>query len=187
MTEKSMSQVCDLLGKTCSGPVKYYLTEHNHIGIRVNQSITEVSSGDDLDDSDLRSSPGYLKILKSIEVGEDFDTHVLSIKTPLDLDIKELDISGHKFPIQKFSYAKSYTYVIKAPKVQTYRSSIISAFALEAYLEQEVNEDESDTTETNSEQTPPPAPMVAPTESPIEAGPTPAGRPALGGNTSLPI
>ena len=151
MTEKSMSQVCSLLGKRCSGPIVFYLNENGRLGLRLSALLKEA---DELEMSDLTDTPEYLDIFNSIHEGtmEKKLDHVINLTSPININIRELEIQGVKYPIEKGRYADEYTYIIEAPNIRKKLSSIMNAFALEAYLQSEMTKKTA----------PPPAPPVSP-------------------------
>jgi hypothetical protein len=159
VVRKPMSEVCNLMGKKCSGPIIFYLnTETGKLGISISKRLNEAETGEEYGMEGLLTSQEFADIDSQLTVLDSIPNRVI-IQCPVEAGVndpkksmfnidvdninpkflnKEKLADSGEYPIQKDFHARHIIYTFKFPNAKEFVQDIRTAFVL-AVLFEDVN------------------------------------------------
>lgn len=153
----NMSKVCDRIGKTCKGPIEFYLLEGNRTGFIINR-FAVLSEADEGASSSVLMSDDFMDILENEVKYHTMPPDRVVIKTEIDLDLAEVTVDDEKYPIAKYrppGLSKTWVYLIRVPDIEKYAKEVVNAFVLAILVDRKQEEKTEEGTPEEGGEEPP--------------------------------
>lgn len=148
MHRKPISEVCSAIGKTCSGPVDFYITDNRQVGISLNIPLTLKEAEESEEVSKIELSPEFGDIIKDLKyriVGKKIlvpSEYDLGMEAPLIVNGKEYAVKKLQVQTQFGTVPDKFVYIIDTPDPQAILNPLLSALAVAVSAAKKEKEDE---------------------------------------------